>query len=107
LAVFVVGQDQTPAQSCLPSTIMPEGVSAMKPILPFAATVLGRAAVLALATPQPAQAAACVNGVYRAGCTGRTGLLSCASDYHYRHKAPSPVPTAFTAPDVPGQMGPL
>jgi hypothetical protein len=87
--------------------IMPERISAMKPILPLAATVLGLAAVLALATPQPAQAAACVNGVYRAGCTGQTELLSCASGHHYRHKAPSPVPTAFTAPDVPGQTGPL
>jgi hypothetical protein len=45
----------------------------MKHILPLAMSVLGLSAIMALATPRPAHAVSCVNGVYRAGCAGPNG----------------------------------
>lgn len=45
----------------------------MKHILPLSMTALGLALAVGLATPPRAEAAACVNGVYRAGCAGPNG----------------------------------
>src|SRR5271157_2844573 len=46
---------------------------AMKHVLPLAVAALGLAGMVILATPQPALAVTCANGVYRAGCAGPNG----------------------------------
>jgi hypothetical protein len=45
----------------------------MKILFPLALAPFAVAAVFALATPRPAQAVTCANGVYRAGCAGPNG----------------------------------
>jgi hypothetical protein len=45
----------------------------MKRTLLLAVSVLGFSVITALATPPPANAVSCVNGVYRAGCAGPNG----------------------------------
>jgi len=55
----------------------------MKHVLPLAVAALGLAGIVTLATPQPARAVTCANGVYRAGCAGPNGAAVV-------HKAPPP-----------------
>jgi hypothetical protein len=55
----------------------------MKHALALAAFALSLSAVVTLATPQPAHAVTCANGVYRAGCVGPNGAAVV-------HKRPPP-----------------
>jgi hypothetical protein len=50
---------------------------------------LGLTAFIAFAAPRPAEAAACANGVYRAGCVGPNGAAVV-------HKPPPPRPHTVT-----------
>jgi len=56
----------------------------MENMLLLAMTTLGLT-VAVLATPEPAGAITCANGVYRAGCAGPNGAAAV-------HKAPPPPP---------------
>ena len=67
------------------------------------------AALVTLALAHPAQAASCVNGVYRAGCVGPNGaaVVRKGPVYHapvIATVARSTVPTASTAPAALGRM---
>jgi hypothetical protein len=73
----------------------------MRYALLLAVSALGFSAIAALATPQPAHAAACANGVYRAGCAGPNGAVVV-------HKRPPPPRTVTCANGVyrAGCVGP-
>ncbi len=57
--------------------------------IPLAVASLGLAFCFTVAMPRPADAAACANGVYRAGCVGPNGAAVV-------HKAPPPPPRTVT-----------
>ena len=61
----------------------------MKYRVPLAVVSLGFCACVMLAAPRPAEAAACANGVYRAGCVGPNGAAVV-------HKPPPPRPHTVT-----------
>jgi len=72
----------------------------MKYVALLAVSVLGLSAIAALATPPLAHAAACVNGVYRAGCAGPNGAVVV-------HKKPPPrTVTCASGPYRAGCVGP-
>ena len=61
----------------------------MKQVLLLAVSALSLSALAALATPQPAYAVTCANGVYRAGCAGPNGAAVV-------RKTPPPPPRTVT-----------